>query len=423
MNFYLRALRHGVMRLFSLPRLTLPVLLTLSLTLAAVLTVVAMSSNLIFKPLPDLHNEKNTYRLEFLLKANAGFSLNFFSDIALANMAEKYQSYGKFASFSSSESSVNALGNSYPVTHLNASDNFLTDVGGQLLLGEMPNKENANQSIWISESLWQGVFNGRKNVIGETLLVGKDKVSFQIRGVISNFSSFKEFESHQQQIWQFSHLAELMNQREQNKFFLESTPLFVQQTRGLTEKDMTEFWDSYLEIRSQPKNSIPSKMLKSMKRVQSIGKYRDTLLLEQKNMLLFLLATMVILLFMASLNLLSLFISHYQQRTKELAIQASLGATKTKLTVMAIVENLPLFGLSAVIGLLGAAWVIRLLPEISGKNISMMQLIHIDWQTIVIAVFSVLIINFIFSYISISRFNSNDFYKYINSGNKGISAW
>ncbi len=64
MSIYQRALKHGVQRLITKPRLALPVLITLSLTLAAVLTVVAMSSNLIFKPLPDIKDEQNIYHVE-----------------------------------------------------------------------------------------------------------------------------------------------------------------------------------------------------------------------------------------------------------------------------------------------------------------------------------------------------------------------
>ncbi|WP_133406329.1 FtsX-like permease family protein [Parashewanella tropica] len=423
MSFYLRAMRLGVMRLFSMPRLTLPVLLTLSLTLAAMLTVVAISTNLIFKPLPDLHNEKDTYKLHFRLKANAGFSLNFMSNVAFANLAEKYQSYGSFASFKAEDSNVSVLGTDYPVTHLEATDNFITDVGGQLLLGELPNKDNSADGVWISQRLWQGVLNGRKSVIGESIKLGKDKQSFLIKGVISNFSSFKQHKRHQQQVWQFFHLADHIHRVEDNSFMNEWKTLFVKQNKMFTDADMNAFWDEYFKVRKQnEETTFPEAMIKTMQRVQGIDNYRNTLLLEQKNMLLFLLATVIILLFMASLNLLNLFVSHYQQRTQELATQVSLGSSKVKLMAMAFCENTPLFLLSAIIGLISAAWLIRLLPDISGNNIEMLHLIHIDWQTIVVAVISVLAINFVFSVISISHFKAKNFYEYLKSGNKGVAA-
>ncbi|RLV61496.1 FtsX-like permease family protein [Parashewanella curva] len=418
MSFYLRAIRLGIIRLFSLPRLTLPVLLTLSLTLAAMLTVVAISTNLIFKPLPDLHNEKDTYKLHFRLKANAGFSLNFMSNVAFANLAEKYQGYGSFASFKAAESNVNLFGTDYPVTHLEATDNFIADVGGRLLLGELPNKDNSAGGVWISQRLWQGVLNGRKSVIGESIKLGKDKKTFLIKGVISNFFSFKKHQKHQQQVWQFFHLSDHIHQVEDNSFMNEWSTLFVRKNKMFTDADMTAFWNDYMLTRKQGKFVFPAAMMKTMQREQGIDNYRDTLLLEQKNMLLFLLATVVILLFMASLNLLNLFVSHYQQRTQELATQVSLGSSKVKLVAMAFCENTPLFLLSAVIGLISTAWLIRLLPDISGNNIEMLHLINIDWQTIMIAVFSVLTINLVFSVISISQFKAKYFYEYLTSGAK-----
>ena len=104
MSFYLRALRHGVLRLFTLPHLSLPILITLSFTLAAVLVVVAMSSNLIFKPLPDIKDEQSLYTINRTMAVSDDMRVSIFTTKRLALLAEQYKQYGKFAGFQADES-------------------------------------------------------------------------------------------------------------------------------------------------------------------------------------------------------------------------------------------------------------------------------------------------------------------------------
>ena len=94
MSFYLRALRHGVLRLFTLPSLSLPILITLSFTLAAVLVVVAMSSNLIFKPLPDIKDEQSLYTINRTMAVSDDMRVSIFTTKRLALLAEQYKQYG-----------------------------------------------------------------------------------------------------------------------------------------------------------------------------------------------------------------------------------------------------------------------------------------------------------------------------------------
>ncbi len=59
MSLYQKAFFNGIARIFTLPRLSLPLILTLGLTLGAVLTVVTISNTLLVQPLRGIDNEKN----------------------------------------------------------------------------------------------------------------------------------------------------------------------------------------------------------------------------------------------------------------------------------------------------------------------------------------------------------------------------
>ncbi|WP_394193290.1 ABC transporter permease [Pseudoalteromonas atlantica] len=421
MSFYLRALRHGILRLFTLPRLSLPILLTLSLTLAAVLAVVAMSSHLIFKPLPDIKDEKNLYVINRTMAVSEDMRVSMFTTKRIALLAEQYKGYGQFAAYQADEGSVKVHETNYPVSRFDASHNFMTMVGGTLLLGEQPNNVNTQNSVWISESLWQSAFQKSVNAIGQTLQI--DATSVQIRGVVSDFSSFNSDndEKYAQQVWRYYDLAEKAAMPTQMSINGSLLPLFRQTERAFTADDMESFWQQYYLDQGDQLGPM-KQMFESMNPESSATLYRDNLMADQQTMLLFLLATVVILLVMASLNLLNLFIAHYQQREQEFATQLCMGASRNKLLVMSFLENLSTFLLAAVLGLLGAAWLIRLLPIISGGNIAMLELVQIDAITIAVAVAIVLIINLFFAFLSTRQFDEAQLISNLNNGNKGVNA-
>lgn len=421
MSFYLRALRHGVLRLFTLPRLSLPILLTLSLTLAAVLAVVAMSSHLIFKPLPDIKDEKSLYVINRTMAVSEDMRVSMFTAKRLALLAEQYKGYGQFAAYQADESAVTVNETNYPVSRFDASHNFMPVVGGTLLLGEQPNNVNTQNSVWISQSLWQSAFQKSVNAIGQTLQI--EGTSLQIRGVVSDFSSFNSDndEKYAQQVWRYYDLAEKAAMPTQMSINGSLLPLFRQTERAFTADDMESFWQQYYLDQGDQLGPM-KQMFESMNPESSATLYRDNLMADQQTMLLFLLATVVILLVMASLNLLNLFIAHYQQREQEFATQLCMGASRNTLLVMSFLENLSTFLLAAVLGLLGAAWLIRLLPIISGGNIAMLELVQIDAITIAVAVAIVLIINLFFAFLSTRQFDEAQLISNLNNGNKGVNA-
>ena len=71
--------------------------------------------------------------------------------------------------------------------------------------------------------------------------------------------------------------------------------------------------------------------------------YRSNMLGETEGLIIALFAAVIGLLLMATLNFLNLFIAHYQGRTKEFAIQISLGASLLKVRALVLIENLPSF--------------------------------------------------------------------------------
>ena len=80
MSLISKAFYSGITRVFSLPRLSVPLILTLGLTLGAVLTVIAITSALLFQPLQGVTNESQikTVKYQLSIQSFSFFLMYFF---------------------------------------------------------------------------------------------------------------------------------------------------------------------------------------------------------------------------------------------------------------------------------------------------------------------------------------------------------
>ncbi|TLX48963.1 hypothetical protein C1E24_00190 [Pseudoalteromonas phenolica] len=421
MSIYQRALKHGVQRLITKPRLALPVLITLSLTLAAVLTVVAMSSNLIFKPLPDIKDEQNIYHVDRQVQVSEDFKISIFNRHGAAEFAEYYKQFGEVATLHARANFVQVNDQNLAITKLTASNNFQTVIANTpLLVGEMPSLSNQEGAVWISESLWRNAFASSANVVGRQLELEGNQLL--IRGVFADFRSFYSMDDIvSQQTWQFFDLASHLADTPSNQFG-GSNKLFIKtQNQVFTEEMLTQFWQ-HLFAKYETELASYKGMLEQMGTSSKVELYRAHLMKDQNTLIVFLFISVSALLFMASLNLFNLFLSHYQQREQEFATHLCLGSPRKRLFIIAFLESLPLFLFSALIGLFACAWLIRALPIISGGNIEMLSLVNLDLVTVSMAIFIVLIINAVFSLSAIFQCDSTALNQHINTSNKGVNA-
>ncbi len=227
-------------------------LVTLSLTLAAVLTVVAISSNLIFKPLPDIENEKSLYAIDN--KINFGsVSIDVFNVEFLAHLANKYQSLGDFATLDNDKNHVsfNISDTLYDTINFTATRNVFDVIGNEFLLGEAPNKDNIKQGVWISESLWHGALESRSNIIGNNITIG-DK-NYLIKGVVKDFVSFQSNEQRSlQQVWSLYNLTDYFNNDlSYDRFGSTFKTFFRSKSRLITKQEIDDFWETFKSEHSE----------------------------------------------------------------------------------------------------------------------------------------------------------------------------
>jgi len=426
MSLIIKALSSGVTRIFSLPRLSVPLILTLGLTLGAVLSVIAISSTLLYKPLQGVNNESEIQTYEYRLKPSETLSVSYWSMRRLADFNERFKNFGVWAGIASTEQDVTIEGVTYATTLHTASDTILEVLGTQLIKGDSVNIAKPENYVWISNTFWQQSFSGLDSAMGRQVdLNGK---SYIIAGIIEDLLAVESTTPVlPQQVWRISNLKELLSEPEIANVSNDIDSLLLKgrgQDTPLPSEEETLQWieDFITNNVDETQAAGYSRFIKATPFEIIESNYRDKLLGDTKPLLLALFVAVVGLLLMATLNLLNLFIAHYQGRTKEYAIQLTLGASLMRARLLVFLENLPSFILAAVAGLLVTGWVIKILPTIAGNTLPMIDTIGIDASTIVASFLIIIALGILFSSLSLVDINKQALAENLNSSGKGIQA-
>jgi len=427
MSLYKKAFFQGIGRIFSLPRLSIPLILTLGLTLGAVLSVIAISSTLLYQPLQGVNNETKLQTLDYRFKMSETVSVSYWTMRRLAAISDHFADLGEWAGIAPSEQDVQINNAVFATTRYDASNNILDVLGSSLLLGDNVNIASPEKYVWISESLWKSGYASSKSVLGKQLTVSNQ--NYIIAGVIEDVISVKSNEEIlAQQVWFIQDLAVVKTlpanvgniNNELDFLILKSA---TGQATMPTQAQLDQWLVDYVKANVDGDNAQRFLDFLSTTNKETIATpYRSNMLGDTEGLLIALFAAVIGLLLMATLNLLNLFIAHYQGRTKEFSIQLSLGASLLKVRLLVLLENLPSFLLAAIAGLLVTGWAIKSLPLIAGDALPMIDAIGINTPTIVASLLIILLLSVLFSSLALVDIDKQALSNNLNSSGKGIQA-
>ncbi|MEW6996480.1 FtsX-like permease family protein [Colwelliaceae bacterium BS250] len=427
MSLYKKAFYHGIARVFSLPRLSIPLILTLGLTLGAVLSVTAISSTLLYQPLQGVQNEAKLQTFEYRFNMSESLSVSYWNMNRLVAFSKQFADLGEWAGISPSEQDVEINNGLYPTTLFEASDNILQVLGTRLLLGDDVTIAAPEKYVWISASLWKYAYAGAESVIGKQLSVNSQ--SFVIAGVIEDVMAIKSNEAIlPQQIWFIKNRTAVAAQEDSiGDISNEIDFLILKSANGnatLPTLEQTDEWlNNYVTANVDSENlQMFLNFMNNTNKDVIVAPYRSNMLGETEGLILALFAASLGLLLMATLNLLNLFIAHYQSRTKEFSIQLSLGASLLKVRLLVLLENLPSFLLAATAGLLVTGWALKSLPLIAGDSLPMIDSIGLNGVTIVTSFAIIILLSILFSALALVDIDKQALSNNLNSSGKGIQA-
>ena len=419
MRLFINAFKQGIARIFTLPRLSLPLVTTLGLTLAAVLTVVAVANTLLFKPLPDI-DEKNLYQVDLNLGFGGGFEVSFFSSARrVAAIKVLFGDELEWGHITSGAATVEVGGNDITVSRFDAVTGSPEVLGLTLLKGQGSNIDNAEEGIWISKSLWLSAYSGIEELTQQTLRV--DGTEYPIFGVFDDFTSMDDLTSSGQntdQIWRFQNFDELLSSPDQLIMSLGPITLVRGPKNAIPSPEYLEEWfEEYVNTEIAQDTSRQFLLSKPITGV--VRDYRNAFIGDSEQLVFVLLFAMFSLLIMACLNLLNMFIAHYQSRNKEFAIQICMGSSVGKLRALIFTENLPMFLMATVLGLISAGWLMEILPTLAGDNLPLLDQIAVDVTSVMVALLVIISINFVFAALALLYLDKTKLTDSLNSSGKG----
>jgi predicted permease len=368
MDTLIKDILFGVRSLIAKPTYTLIALLTLILGLSITITMFSLVNSILFKPLP-LPQSEQLVQLYTQTKLRTTSSANFG---ALDRLWE-IQANTPFQalSFYAYDQGVLSVNESHvPLTMLISSSNYLELLGVPPLLGRWYNAEDVGKnSVVISYDTWVTQYSKRPDIIGLAATI--NKLSYTVIGVMP--AGFSVGNIQNVNLWTpIDSLGRPGSIYGRLKEGLSIDKALAQS--GAINRLLKE-----LSSQSEDPLKIGYTSLKEL----SVGSIKPALQL---------LSLAVSAVFMITLlNVLNLSFAQYANRVHELAVRASMGATRMRLIRQLLTESFILTIVGGLVGVLISAWVLELIKVLGVAQVPRVNEIGVDRTTIIITLILIVV--------------------------------
>jgi putative ABC transport system permease protein len=413
MNSLLQDLRFGLRMLVKSPIFTLIAVVTLALGIGANTAIFSVVDAVLLRPLP--YPEAN--RLVFLWSTmnSQGVPL---SESALPDYygwRDRNQVFDGLAGFYNGDFNLSSTG-SQPELIQGA---YITSNLFQVLkispsLGRLFTSEEEqfgkHHVVLLSYGLWQRRFAGDRDIVGRDIKLGGE--SYSVAGVMPRglpfFDNLPEVE-----LWTPISFAPNDNMATRNNHFVN---LVGRLKPGVTA-----------EQAQQDANTIAKAMYEETPSEVSLGALvvpvQEQIAGDSRKGLLVLLGAVAFVLLVACVNVANLLLARASAREKELAIRASLGASRARIVRQVVIECLPLGLIGGLLGVLLAVWGIDLLSTLLPASLPRGNPISVNGRVLIFTFGLALLTILIFGLLPAMQAARSDVRESLNEGGRsGIGS-
>ncbi len=353
-------LRYGARMLLKQPGFTLIAILTLALGIGANTAIFSVINAVMLRPLPYDQPE----RLVALYTAlpSPGFPRAGLSTAEFIRLRQENQSFADLAAWNWDRATLRGVSEPERVAAPIATANFFRTLGVRMALGRDFNAEDEvvgrNQVVVLSHSFWQRKFSGDPAIIGQKLTI--DGFSSTVIGVLpAAFKAPLELQADTRvDLWLPFMRPSNPQRGSQNMSVIGRLRPGVTLTAAQAEHQA----NTRRAANEYPQWYPPDifGFLLPLERAV-VGDSRLALLI--------LLTAVAVVLLIACVNVANLLLVRGEDRRKEIAVRAALGASHGRIVRQLLIESSLLAALGGILGLLLATWGVEALVTISPENI------------------------------------------------------
>jgi putative ABC transport system permease protein len=369
MDDFLRDLAYAWRSFTRNPMFFVSAILILAVGIGANSAVFAVVRTVVLNPLPF----PNPRQLVIFWKADRKDNAKR-SGIAPADyldLRNQFRSCGSIAAFANTFFDVTGVEEPYRVFGARVSSNFFSTLGVRPPVGRDfvadDDQPAANRVAILSYSLWQRRFNGRPEIVGQSLTLNQER--YTIIGVMPANLIFPEFigAAGGPELWTSLRLAE--ERMERGSGYMRIVARLNTGTSLETVRAELEHLSHQFET-SQPR-AYGGKFL-------AVVPLHENVVGGVRQLLLVLWAAVICVLAITCTNLANMLLVRSTARMRELAVRASLGAGHWRLTRQLLTENIALGVCGGSLGLALAFAAIRAVPSMGLDNFPRIHEIAID---------------------------------------------
>ncbi|MUH72635.1 ABC transporter permease [Psychrosphaera haliotis] len=421
----------GLKKLFNQKRFTLPILLSLSITIGLLIGALVIANNNALKPLSGVSKAQNissvvidlnmTDTLSFetmTSRADFGQFMRHFDAREQAFVFEKQQSLPQFN------------GESLDSYVFKAHFAALDIMGTKTIKGSALNERNFESGVWISESLYEKQRQAGNDLLGKTITIGPS--AQLVVGIIEDIALPRKLTLASTdtssnivnlavpQVWIFEDFSKIPDSSTDGQMASELSYLYIDTTK-VTIPNREDFFKWYLTTVDDSQKMMYEVFLKKPDSNLELSAYREDVMPGAKKMSLFLLLSASLLALIAIVNVTNLFNAYYTARFNEFSVRLIHGARKSVLRRQLMLENTPLMVFSILLAVIIANLFIAFLPLLSLTSLSRNGTMEIDALAITAIIAITLLAFYIGIYLSLSRIKEKALQGYIQSSGKGVS--
>jgi predicted permease len=363
--------RYALRQLRKAPGFTLTAVAVLALGIGANVAVFTVLNGIFLRPLPYAHPDR-VVAVEF------GGPQPFYL-MRYANMLQLRDAAGAKlkigAVIDHSSASLVGPGGRLQVENSSVTAGLFGMLGVQPMLGrdfrEEENNPGRNRVVLLSQSVWQKLYASDPSIVGKILAMQGQ--TYTILGVMPKGVSFPI--DHEMQVWSPATLdaasrSSMQGDRGMWGDFFARLPEGMTATQLAADLSRTQAVIS----REVPGNELPTQI--------KVTGYQQSLNHDARKPLLLLYCVVFGIWVLACLNVTSLMLARAVARTREQAVRAALGASRSRLLQQSVVESLLLSSIGAMAGLLVAQSGVKLLWRQIERYLPLTDAVQVDWRVV-----------------------------------------